>query len=232
MTSQEFSRLFDELTIAMPGLGAWLSSLPEQTSQVWFREVFADLKLDDCRMVVREILRGEHDVEGFKRDRLPRVFVQRCSEIAFNRERREDGHVRVERPRGSRNALGAVVGETFSSGMARSLDDVVEQMRAYRQEHGECMSDELITLAVAKAMAAHDRTPDDDPWDGPRYRCRICQDSGYASYRDDEDRAMAGHCSCERGEAARVNWSRKPRRQCELGSAPRCREMGFSETRS
>lgn len=224
MTFEEYAEWQRDLSVLAPALGAWMDSLPAETLRSWFEEVFSRIALPDAKTIDREICRGEHELEGYKRERFTHVFIRRSQEIAYNRERREEGRVRVKRPGGSCNALGDVIDKRLDPGMSDALSTILAKMEAYRKRTGQRMPDEMIERASEEALAAHGDWPGEEPWQGCRVKCPRCSDTGIVGYRDDDGRSMAGHCDCAVGESRAAAWQNNDRNRVPLGAATRARE--------
>lgn len=90
MTRDEFKTWADDFKARFPETGLWMSKLPKETRDVWFSDYFAELELRDCLAVNHLLVQQPEDIDGFKRERIPGVFVKRCQQVNYTRQQREE----------------------------------------------------------------------------------------------------------------------------------------------
>lgn len=196
MTREEFKTWADDFSKRFPASGDWLGGLSTATRQVWFEDCFSSLELRDCLAVNRQImLAGE--LEAYRREHLPAIFIKGCQDLAHAREQRAE----ARRPQQREESLSGTK-RTFTPVMRRVLNRVESEQRRYRQDHvGERMPDSDCLSLVDSLMRQLDQ--DDDETTSPRFKCLDCRDSGFVHFRDSKQRPMCGHCSCALGISRR-----------------------------
>lgn len=223
MTSSEFKKLIDNLRQSMPDLGSWVISLGSETLQHWYTQVFASLDYEHCLTVNRELLRGDHDVAGFKRDRLCGVYIKREAELVWNRKERVRERQEARRTRQNRHRSGSV-GRVSSFGilegdpiMGPAYREVLAKMDAYRRDNDESHTPgHLISQWTEEALEKFDTT---DATSDQSYRCLTCRDTSFSGETVDGIR-YAGPCpDCEAGRNRMQNIS-ESFRKTKLGYGP------------
>lgn len=138
MTRNEYARLLEDLGRRMPSLGEWVQRLPDETLELWFVEVFEALDYEFCLTVNGELMRGDHDVAGFKRDRLASVFIKRVAELDWARRER------LAKRQAARNASGAHGLVVDDPVMGRAYRSTCFRIRKYRHENGKLPDEKVI----------------------------------------------------------------------------------------
>lgn len=220
MDRKEFGEWAADFARRFPSTGDWVRNLPQETRDVWFDDCFSRFELRDC-MAANLQLMTDGDFEPWQRERLPAIFIRRVSQIRYERTQRQqevaarkEAAKRRKQQRGGSFAAGLT--KHFTPSMLKTFDEVRGHMDTHRERTGERMPDHRVEELVDIAFNRYD-TNDDDPTNGPRFKCATCQDTGFVGFRDEDGVPYAGHCTCEIGLKRRDDFRSEGR---ELGMSP------------
>ena len=200
MTKQEFKSVIKYLSTMLPDLGTWIQSVPLETIDLWFTDVFATLELHDVRAAISAM--AFEGLKSFDRDRLPFILSKSAQDIAFERTQRQGAVLERER----RTHEKAVGREIRATGQYKEL---LIGMAKYRDEHNVKKTPPDVIHDMTESI--FEDMPDDDDQSGTRYRCLKCDDSGFINYRDHKGKSFAGHCDCDKGEYRRSKFTERGR---------------------
>ncbi len=189
MNKQEYLDWMEDLERKSPSLGKWVSELSDATLNDWYENVFASIELRWAKAVNIEILQGDHDLTGFRRDQICATFIRRTQELSYRKQRQDDQPTHVP-------AMAILKGDPI---MGPAFRDVTRQMDAHRLQHKTTSTpSDLVAEWTEAALQTRDKTPDDDDKQ-PRYRCINCYDSGFITIEVDGV-WVAGCCKlCAKG---------------------------------
>lgn len=149
MTKGDFLRWMNDLSVRVPELGGYVKGLPKETLCMWYDDAFQDIDIQHALLVNYEIMRGEHEVDGFRRQRLCGVFVKRCGQMRARALERENATgVRVR---------GSSIDETLEkAGCGSAYRTVIDKMQGWRDEHpnSKRTPNELIVKWTEEALKA------------------------------------------------------------------------------
>jgi hypothetical protein len=126
MNRDDYRQWGEDLMRRLPDLGTYLNSLPKDTRDCWFEDIFESHDLEDALAMNRRLMtEGEH-VAKFDRDKLPSVFIRLLGESRLKREKR-----------GRHDSFsGAMSRVTEDSQMGAVYRRVMSRMAEYRDRQG------------------------------------------------------------------------------------------------
>lgn len=207
MERHEWMDFMTDFTARFPSTADWLRKLPVETREIWFTDVFSVIDYRDAIQVSRQLMESDEELEAFKRERIPGIYLKRTGMI---RQDREERHRELER----RKQRGKYGRRDVTPVLGRIQEIIGRTVALYREQHGERMPQEELEQLVDTLFDEHDVIADDD-LKLPRFKCPECLDAGFIGYRK-ESRPYVGHCECQRGHDMRDRFKERGR---TLGSA-------------
>lgn len=182
MTSEQFAEWLKDFSSRFPDLGAWLSSKP-QTLRVWFSDCFEALEYTDCRAVNMLLMQSGLLNEPWSREKIPAVYLKKCSEIRYERSRRvADKNLAIESS-GRQNARDGQLGAL----MTRSTWECVRQVMRLPHDMRRAYIDQYFDSSDPVMMA-------EEFVDDPSVLITPARDSLFAEVpTDDGPPAWSGH---------------------------------------
>ena len=193
MDHAESKQWIADLARRMPDLAKHVRGMPDETKRLWHDEIFSKHELRDALAMNRKLFETGEGGSRWERDKIASVFIRHLSEISYAREQRE----RTQR-RETRGAQQRVKSDPV---MAAMTDYVAAKCVAFKRDHDAYPTDEMFRQWSEEASERFDKAADDERA-GPRYRCRDCSDTGYAS----QDDGSVGCCLCDTGKQRFKSW--------------------------
>ena len=201
MTRDEFRDWVSDLQRRLPDTGHYVATLPKETRDCWYDDVFANVDLRDGTAANQRLM--QTGVKAFDRERLP---AHHCSARA-KRSHTKGASVR-ESGASNGNVANAVWvmddAESFDPLMRRCFIALGDHQQQQREQHDTPITNDQRREFVHAYFESHDTS---DPTNEPRYTCLDCLDSGLVSFALD-DRRTVGYCRCARGDQTGERFNR------------------------